>query len=96
MRMLGALGGVDGFGGDEFYFNGYGSEEMTDWVDTLCPPSFEHFDLDWCFATFLMLGAVPSAAADEDGHWRRSLDHKLMTALPGNCSMRMFFTSLDS
>jgi len=91
-RMLGALGGVDGFGGDEFFFNGYGSEEMVDWVDTLCPLSFEQFDLDWCLAVFLVLGVVPSPAADEDGHWDRSLCLKLNSALPGNCAMGMFRT----
>jgi len=92
LPMLAALVGVDGFGGDEFYFNGYGSEEMVDWVDTLCPLSFEQFDLDWCLAVFLVLGVVPSPAADEDGHWDRSLCLKLNSALPGNCAMGMFRT----
>jgi len=92
MKVPFTVGGVDGFGGDVSFFNGYASEEMVDWFDTLCPLSFEYFDLDWCFAAFLVLDVVPSSAADEDGHWRRSLDHKLMSALPGNCAMRIIKT----
>jgi len=81
-------GGADGFGGDELFFNDYGCEKMVDWVDTLCPPRFVDLDLDWCFAVFLMLGAVPSAAADEE-NCCRLLNHKLMSGIPGNTPMTL-------
>ena len=92
---LSVFGGGCGFSDDEFYFSGYGhgemDEAMVDLLDGLSLDPPPYVDLDWCFAAFLLLGVVPEE--EGDGRWRRYLNHKLLSALPGNCSLRTIMAS---
>ena len=85
---LSAFGGHFGFSDDTFYFSGYGLDEMDEAmvysVDDQNPLIF--VDLDWILAAFLTLGVVPEDT-EEDAPWLRYLNHKLLSALPGNCSL---------